>query len=333
MMPSSVWKPQRAPAFSRAAAFVEAHVLGLDLASRGVDHDDRARDPRGRDLVGHLPRLAHVLESHPEAELLREPQHGQDVVVAVGVEVDHALALEDLDERLQAEVAGGPLRGVLPRVPELLPVLLRLHELLAHEGGRLGPRAREGRLAPRVGAVGHLHAAEEAGLRVGDEEIVDRAPRAELQVEGLAREEVARAGHDVDGGDAPGPRLLEARVAHVDGVESANVGLQGRARVGALDPADVAVGVDQAGHDDLARDVAADRVRRELHVALGPDRHDLSAVHDHDSLRDLGARDRDDTGAHEGVGLVLGRGERCGGEEGGRDRERRGGPSCHTGSP
>lgn len=60
----------------------------------------------------------------------------------------------------------------------------------------------------------------------------------------------------------PPARAHEARVAHVDGVEYAHVGLYGRGAVGARAAAYVAVRVDEAWHDYFARHVDDARVRR-----------------------------------------------------------------------
>ena len=58
------------------------------------------------DLVGDLVALEHVLErADREAELLRDAAEHQDLVLAVAVAVDEALAREDLGERLELEVA------------------------------------------------------------------------------------------------------------------------------------------------------------------------------------------------------------------------------------
>ena len=160
-MPSSVWKPNRAPAFSSAAPLPNETSAVSSLPPGGVDHDDRAADHllAGRDLRRHLPGVADVLQHDPEAELLGEPEGGQDVVVPVGVEVHDALPVEHLAERLHAQVAGRRLLRVGRGLGQLLLVLARLDELLAHQRGGLGAGPGERRRAPRVGPVRHLHAA------------------------------------------------------------------------------------------------------------------------------------------------------------------------------
>src|SRR5262249_4374312 len=85
---------------------------------------------------------------------------------------------------------------------------------------------------------------------------------AQLDVERLAADGVARAGHDVGGGDAAGQGHLDAGVVRVDRVNGPQarlhrpghlvaVGVRGHPR--ALEDADVRVRIHQAGDDDLAR--------------------------------------------------------------------------------
>src|ERR1700755_2225312 len=158
-----------------------------------------------------------------------------------------ALAVERLGERLHRQVARWHLRTVARRAPNFLAVLLRAHELLAHErslaSARAGERPRRVR-AQRVRAVRHLDSAREVSGGVAYGEVFDGRAATELHVDRLAAEEVSRAGHYVDGRDAARARAHEARVAPVDGVEHANVGLYGRRAVRARAAADVRVRVD-----------------------------------------------------------------------------------------
>ena len=88
-----------------------------------------------RDLVS----LGAVVDHEPVAELVREPDRGRDVVVAVGVLVPHELAVEDARERLVGEVALERLAlRRLPR-PRLLGVVLS-----ARRTPRGGPRLLRG---------------------------------------------------------------------------------------------------------------------------------------------------------------------------------------------
>ena len=171
------------------------------------------------------------MQHEPEAELLRETYGCEYVVVAVRVEVYDALAVERFDQRLQREVARGHLRLVSARASNLLSILLRAYELLAHERSlaRACTGERPRRVRPkRVRAVRHLDSAREVSGRVANREVFYRRAASELYVDSLTAEKVARAGQYVDGRDAARARSHEARVAHVYGVEYAHVGLYRR---------------------------------------------------------------------------------------------------------
>ena len=100
---------------------VPSLAFHVDAEGRGVGQlDGRGRIVGhhlvlSRDLVGHHPALAHVLQHEPEAELLAQPQHGHDVVGAVGVVVHHAGAVQHLQQHLQPQVALGAGLAALRR--------------------------------------------------------------------------------------------------------------------------------------------------------------------------------------------------------------------------
>ena len=108
----------------------------------------------GRDLVRHAVALQHVLQrGDPESELLRQPQQLEDFVGPVAVGVHQALALQNLDQRLEFQVprgrpaapAGGfRLAVTRPRVPVLRGPRERLpdHVENAHPGRRVAARPR-----------------------------------------------------------------------------------------------------------------------------------------------------------------------------------------------
>ena len=52
------------------------------------------------------------MQHDAETELLGQPQHGQDVVVAMGVHVNDALAFKHLDQRFHPQIARRHLRGI-----------------------------------------------------------------------------------------------------------------------------------------------------------------------------------------------------------------------------
>ncbi len=116
-----------------------------------------------------------MVKHHREAELLRQAQHGHDVVVAVGVVMHDALALQHLDQCFLGEVAVGEFAVVALGGFGLAQVFLGGDEAIAHDRGGFPARARERRIALRVGAVRHLHAAQRPAIGVADQRFVDRA--------------------------------------------------------------------------------------------------------------------------------------------------------------
>ena len=169
------------------------------------------------------------MEDDVEAELLFEADDGEDVVVAVGVVVDGAFAVEDVGEGFEGEVAFERLCRVFPGevFGAFFLVGLGFEELLADEGGGFAAGAGPGVIADGVGAVGHFDAAGEGAVGEFDGEVFDGVAFAEFEVDGLAGEEVAGAWHEVGGGDAAGAGFVDGGVADVDGVEDADVGLDG----------------------------------------------------------------------------------------------------------
>ncbi len=89
-------------------------VLGLDLVGPPVGERRSAGAVR-RHLVGDLVAFEHVLEGGDlESHLVGDANQHQDLVGAVGVGVHEPLAFEDLDERLELEIAarGEDRRGI-----------------------------------------------------------------------------------------------------------------------------------------------------------------------------------------------------------------------------
>ena len=136
----------------------------------------------------------------------------------------------------------------------------------------------------------------------------------QLDVDGLAADQVARAGHDVERRQAAGHGPLEARIVHVDRIEDAHAGLDRSAAVGAAQPAaaaDVAVRVDQAGHDDACRRRRSCwRSAGIVTSATGPTATILPLSMTSVPFVDLRSGDRNDLGADEGLRPLLGRGGR-----------------------
>ena len=95
------------------------------LVAPPVGEGGRAGAVRG-DLLGHLVALEHVLEGGDlEAHLVGEADQHQDLVGAIAVRVNQALAFEHLDQRVELQIAARRehvLAGLLLRLV-VLPVL------------------------------------------------------------------------------------------------------------------------------------------------------------------------------------------------------------------
>ena len=212
------------------------NIHRFELAARRIDKDDRRGHLGLGDLVGDLPRLADVLEHEAEPELFLQTEDSHDVVRPVRVKVDHAFAVESLDQSLHREVAGGHLRRVAGGLFDLFAVVLRLDELITHKRGRLCPRAGEAAAAgtDRVGAVGELDAAHILAGVVEYQKVIDLyGVVAELDIKRLSAVEMAGTGHDVDGREAAALRPLDARRTDIEAVEQPDVGLDRRRTVSA----------------------------------------------------------------------------------------------------
>ena len=116
---------------------------------------------------------------------------------------------------------------------------------------------------------------------------------------------MARAGHHIDGRDTAGLRSLKARGAGVDAVEDPDVGLD---RAGAVSPgafADMAVRIDQAGHNDLSLEVDDRHIGGKPDGAGIADGGDLAVLDQQDTLLDRLPNNRDDPGIDKSDGFFL----------------------------
>ena len=124
-----------------------AHIACFEFSPWRIDQNHRAGNLGLRDFVGHLPPLADMVQDNAEAKFLRQPDHGDDVIVAVRVMVDHPSPLHRLDQDLEVQVP----RRHLVRVPlgliDFVLVLAGFDELLAHQKSTFAARARKRRRA------------------------------------------------------------------------------------------------------------------------------------------------------------------------------------------
>ena len=262
-----------------------------------------------RDLVGDLVALEHVLQRRdPEAELLGQPQQHQDLVGAIAVRVHEALALEDLHERLELQIAPGfdgrrvLLSALDPGRPRGL-VRLRTregvanHELDAHSAGRIPPRTLLAELPHvlRVLAEREL----DAWHRARELEVVAAglAP-AQLDHQVLAADRVCAAVQHVGRRDAAGQVPVDVVVGGVEDVLDARHRAHRRPafvdRVGG----DVGVRVDDAGRYEPAFRV--DDLGARGHVGAGAHRCDTPAFDDDGARGDRALGDSEDCGVGDG---------------------------------
>ena len=251
-----------------------------------------------------------MVEDDLEAEFLLQSQHGEDVIMPVGVVVHDAFAVEDVGEGFEGEIALEGFVGIVfsKVLGAFLLVGLGVEEALADEGGGFTASAGEGSVvADGIGAVGHLDATGEGAVGELDGEVFDGVSFAEFEVDRLAGEEEAGAGHEVGGGDAAGAGFVDTGVADVDGVERADRGLDGRGAIATGNLADVGVGADEAGDDRLAGAIDLLGPGRNVDLVCGACGENGIAPDKEGGVFDLGSGDRVEGGV--GVGLErIGRG-------------------------
>ena len=81
------------------------------------------------------------MQDDAEAELLLQPQHGHNVVVAMRMVMHGQFTVQHVGELFKGEVARWQLGFIVSGAAHLLPILLRADELLAHERSAFAARA------------------------------------------------------------------------------------------------------------------------------------------------------------------------------------------------
>ena len=115
----------------------ELVVLRFQLAARTVDQDDRGPEYVGRisDLICHRPTIAYVVQDDLEVELIGQPEDSQNVVVPVSVEMNNALACQDVHQCLEAQITGRQFLCVVTCLFHIAAILDGLEKLLAYDRG------------------------------------------------------------------------------------------------------------------------------------------------------------------------------------------------------
>ena len=286
-------------------------VLGLDLVGPPVGERRAARAVL-RHFVSHLVALEHVLEGgNLEAHLFSEPDEHQRFVGAIGVGVHQALAFEDLDQRLELQIASRH-RRVLARflaafvVQPLFLVDLGAAERIAdHElgaGARNRIAARSG--LPELPHVFRILAERELDARRSAFEDQPARVLAPAQFDHLvlAADRVGAAVQHVRHRQAAGEVAIDCDVGRVEDVLDPRHRAHRRAALVDRFRGNVRVRVDDAGRDESPGGVDNLRARR-YRRAGSADRGDPAVADDHHAVLDGAARDgqngaatnRDDT--------------------------------------
>ena len=202
-------------------------VLGFHLVGPPVRERRRAGAVR-RNLVGDLVAFEHVLQRrHLEAHVVGEAEQHQDLVGAIRVGVHEPLALEDLDQRLELQIAarrGEVLAGFLAPVVLLPLALIGLgpaervanHEL--HAGSRNRVAARTG-LAELAHVLGVLAERElDAGHRALEHQASGRFAPPQLDHLVLPANRVGAAVQHVGRGEPAGEVAIDVDVGRIEHV-------------------------------------------------------------------------------------------------------------------
>ncbi len=279
-------------------------VVGFDFVGPPVREGGGARAVRG-DLLRDLVALQHVLEGgDPEAELLREPDELEDLVGPIRVGVDEALPLQDLDERLELQVAPRRDQILLAGLPPspvllpLLPVLARLDERLADHVHDAHPRCGITLGRPRrwreIRALRVLAQREfDPGRRPSEEEAAGVLPPAELDHHGPPTDRVRTAVEDARRRHAAPERSVDVDVVGVEDIGDVDHRRDGDTPlVHAPVHGDVRVGVDDPRHDVQAGAVDDAGVSRRANLLA--DRGDFPIPDQDRPVLDRPLRDRQD---------------------------------------
>ena len=233
----------------------EGHVFEVaeGAAHGGVDDDG---DAGGFDFLEEEVGFGGAIEDEIESEFFAESEGGGDVLMALGIDEERGLFVEDVDEDLEFNIGRGGVFFVIGLGgTDLACMGLGFEEFGAEEGDGLGSGA--GGFGEGAGAKGGSNGGG------GNEGVVEGGDGGDVCFDDheLAGDEGSRGVPGVDGGDAEITEPFDEGVAAVIGVDGAEFGLDGGGflelflvvlgRVEDAGEADSGVGVDDAGGGDF----------------------------------------------------------------------------------
>jgi len=218
-----------------------------------VDDDG---DAGGFDFLEEEVGFGGAIEDEIESEFFAESEGGGDVLMALGIDEERGLFVEDVDEDLEFNIGRGGVFFVIGLGgTDLACMGLGFEEFGAEEGDGLGSGA--GGFGEGAGAKGGSNGGG------GNEGVVEGGDGGDVCFDDheLAGDEGSRGVPGVDGGDAEITEPFDEGVAAVIGVDGAEFGLDGGGflelflvvlgRVEDAGEADSGVGVDDAGGGDF----------------------------------------------------------------------------------
>ena len=177
--------------------------------------------------------------------------------------------------------------------------MLGLEELGSNQGrGFASGPGGSTRSLDGICTIGHLYAACHGAILVAECQFLYSNPIPELEIRGLAREEMTGARHEIGHRNTSRPRLLKGAIEDINRIEDPDSGLNGRRSVASLDFPNVRVSADQAREQDLALQVDDLGSLGNGDFASFADGRDGLSFHKENAICDFRGRDGNDPGPH-----------------------------------
>ena len=207
-----------------------------------------------------------MVQDHLEPEFISEPQDRENVIVSMGVMMDDPFALEGFDQCFQFQITLGHLLWISCGLLDLGTIFLCLDIRPSHQRSRFRPGSRERCRSLGVGSIGHLQATHRPARCVANEQVIDLSTAPQLEVSGTTTDEMARARHLIDQGQAARSCTLDRSGANIDRIEGPALRLDRIRSIATPAHADVTVSTDQTRNDGLAAAIDLRRAGRDHHI-------------------------------------------------------------------